>query len=211
MSEAADPSKITANLGSEFKITENSFKIHASCRHTHPAIDCVLDIMNKHAISYQDIKKITVHTYQTVLNITDNPNPGTVYAAKFSSQFCAGLAAVKGSASLRDFSVESLRDPEIIKLIGKVEVLMDSYYEEGYPEKWGAKVEVELEDGRVFSEATDYPKGDPEKMASKEELIQKFISMTADKLENPLEDVEAIFKLDQISTREWFSRKVIGV
>ena len=211
MSEAADPSKITANLGSEFKITENSFKIHASCRHTHPAIDCVLDIMNKHAISYQDIKKITVHTYQTVLNITDNPNPGTVYAAKFSSQFCAALAAVKGSASLRDFSVESLRDPEIVKLIGKVEVLVDSYYEEAYPEKWGAKVEVELEDGRVFSEATDYPKGDPEKMASKEELIQKFIAMTADKLENPLEDVEAIFKLDQISTREWFSRKVIGV
>ncbi|NHM31413.1 MmgE/PrpD family protein [Neobacillus terrae] len=210
MSEAADPSKITENLGREFKITENSFKIHASCRHTHPAIDCVLDIMNEHHISYQSIKKITVNTYQTVLNITDNPNPGTVYASKFSSQFCASLAAVKGSASLRDFTNESLKNPEIVELMGKVEVKVDPYYEEAYPEKWGAKVEVKLEDGRVFSKATDYPKGDPEKTASKEELIEKFIAMTSDKLENPREEVEAIFKLEEIKTRELFSRKVIG-
>lgn len=207
MANVADPSKITKNLGNEWKITENSFKIHASCRHTHPAIDCILDIMKEHAISYRQINRMTIKTYQTVLNITDNPNPNSVYACKFSSQFCASLAAINGSASLRDFTDESLRDPEMVNLMKKVDVIVDPYYENAYPEKWGATVEIALENGKVFEQATDYPKGDPEKTASKEELIQKFIAMTADKLEHPEEEVEAIFKLDVIDTKEWLRSK----
>ena len=207
MADVADPSKITKNLGKEWKITENSFKIHASCRHTHPAIDCILDIMNEQSISYQQINRMTIKTYQTVLNITDKPNPDSVYASKFSSQFCASLAAVHGSASLRDFTAESLVDSKIVNLMKKVDVIVDPYYENAYPEKWGAAVEIALENGKVFEKATDYPKGDPEKMASKEELIQKFISMTADKLKNPEEEVEAIFKLDRLDTREWLGSK----
>lgn len=210
MAESADPSKITKNLGQEWKIIENSFKIHASCRHTHPAIDCILDIMNEHSITYQQIDRITIKTYQTVLNITDKPNPDSIYACKFSSQFCAALAAVKGSASLRDFTNESLQDSEILNLLEKVDVVVDAYYEEAYPEKWGAKVEIALTKGKIFELATDYPKGDPEKMATKEELIQKFIMMTAEKLEHPEEEVEAIFKLDSISTREWLRKQEIS-
>ena len=208
MSESADASKITKNLGKEFKITENSFKIHASCRHTHPAIDCILDIMDEHTILYQKIKRITVKTYQTVLNITDKPNPDTIYASKVSSQFCSALAAVNGSASLRDFNDESLQASEITEVMKKVEVLVDPYYEGAYPEKWGAKVEIELDNGKIFEKATDYPKGDPEKLASKEELIQKFIMMTSGKLENAEEEVEAIFRLDKIDTREWLSKEM---
>jgi 2-methylcitrate dehydratase PrpD len=210
MAETADPLKITNNLGNVWKITENSFKIHASCRHTHPAIDCILDIMNEHSISFQQIKRMTIRTYQTVLNITDKPNPDSVYACKFSSQFCASLAAVKGSASIRDFTNESLRNPEIENLMKKVDVIVDSYYEEAYPEKWGAKVEVTLENGKIYEKGTDFPKGEPEKMASKDELIQKFISMTVDKLADPEEEVEAIFKLDKIKTREWLRKQHIS-
>ncbi|MBS4214578.1 MmgE/PrpD family protein [Neobacillus rhizophilus] len=210
MAESADPSKITKNLGTEWKIIENSFKIHASCRHTHPAIDCILDIMNEHSIAYQQIDRITIKTYQTVLNITDKPNPDSIYACKFSSQFCAALAAVKGSASLQDFTNESLQDSEILNLMEKVDVVVDAYYEGAYPEKWGAKVEIALTNGKIFEQATDYPKGDPEKMATKEELIQKFIMMTAEKLEHPEEEVEAIFKLDSSSTREWLRKHEIS-
>src|SRR5690606_29784581 len=39
MSEEYDASRVTEGLGNEFKIMENSFKIHASCRHTHHAVD----------------------------------------------------------------------------------------------------------------------------------------------------------------------------
>ncbi|CAM3709544.1 MmgE/PrpD family protein [Cytobacillus oceanisediminis] len=205
MSEKYDTDKITRNLGEEFKILENSFKIHASCRHTHPAMDCVQTIMKENSLSHEQIQNISIQTYQTVLNITDNPNPETVYASKFSSQFCAALIAIKCSASLIDYNEEILQSPEVRELMKKVTVVADPYYENAYPEKWGAKVVITLNDGRTFSEATDYPKGDPEKPADKEELIQKFKSMTLGKVWNAEEHVQAVLGLEKIDTAEWIS------
>ncbi|PLR75908.1 MmgE/PrpD family protein [Bacillus sp. V3-13] len=207
MAESSDPAKITMNLGKEYKITENSFKIHASCRHTHPAIDCILDIMKNKNVNYKQIQSIVIRTYQTVLNITDKPNPDSVYAAKFSSQFCAALAVKNGSASLSDFNEEQLASKELNELTKKVSVTVDDYYESSYPEKWGAKVEITTLNGEVYSQNTDYPKGDPEKMASKEELVEKFISMTAGKIEKVETEIKAIFGLDKINVREWLSQE----
>jgi 2-methylcitrate dehydratase PrpD len=203
MSENANPSKITEGLGKQFKIVENSFKIHASCRHTHPAVDCILDVMKEHSIPYKAIQRVTIKTYQTVLNITDKPNPDTLYASKFSSQFCAALAAVNGAASLADFNESTLNSAEIRELMEKVEVVVDPYYEGAYPEKWGAKVEIETYSGNVYEELTDYPKGDPEKMASKEELVQKFRTMTTGKLKDVEQQIQAILSLEEVDLREW--------
>ncbi|WP_144475717.1 MmgE/PrpD family protein [Cytobacillus oceanisediminis] len=205
MSENYDIEKITRNLGKEFKIVENSFKIHASCRHTHPAMDCVQSIMRVNSISPEQIQTISIQTYQTVLNITDNPSPETVYASKFSSQFCAALIAIKGSASMDDFNEDILHEPEIRSLMKKVSVASDSYYETSYPEKWGAKVVITMNDGRIFSEATDYPKGDPEKPADKEELIQKFKTMTIGKVLDSDKLVQSILGLEEIGATNWIS------
>ncbi|KAB2330437.1 MmgE/PrpD family protein [Cytobacillus depressus] len=205
MSDEFNIEKVTKNLGQEFKIIENSFKIHASCRHTHPAMDCILDIMQEHSLHHEQLQNITIKTYQTVLNITDNPNPETIYASKFSSQFCAALIAVNGSASLKNFSKDTLHANVIRELMSKIDVQVDPYYENAYPEKWGAKVEVTLNDGRTFIQSTDYPKGDPEKVASKEELIQKFTAMTSGKTDRPEALVHAILRLEEVDINEWMS------
>jgi len=42
-SEAFDASRITAGLGSHWKISENCYKLYSCCRHTHSAIDTALD------------------------------------------------------------------------------------------------------------------------------------------------------------------------
>jgi 2-methylcitrate dehydratase PrpD len=203
MSDQYDTEKITDNLGKIFKILENSFKIHASCRHTHPAIDCVIEIMKENSISSQEINKISIKTYKTALEITDNPTPESLYAAKFSSQYCAALAAIHGSASLLDFSEENLKSTEIRKLMKSISIEVDPTYENAYPEKWGASVDIELKNCNTFHKFTDYPKGDPERAASKEELIQKFKQMTANKLANPDEKVQAILQIEKINIKSW--------
>ena len=45
MSSDADPSRLTDRLGSRWATEETSFKYHASCRHTHPAADALLQVM----------------------------------------------------------------------------------------------------------------------------------------------------------------------
>src|SRR5699024_5076985 len=55
MSEDSDESKVTDNLGKQFKIMENGFKIHASCRHTHHAMDLMIDLKKERNLSGEDI------------------------------------------------------------------------------------------------------------------------------------------------------------
>lgn len=177
MSEEHDVSRITENLGQEFKILENSFKVHASCRHTHHAIDLLIDIFKEHQPVLEEIELVEVNSYQVALTITDDADPQTEYAAKFSLQFCSALALLNGRASLEDFGEEELWDKDIRALMEKVNVHVDPAIDESYPRKWGATVTVLLKNGEKIYKQTDFPKGDPENAVTTKELLEKFIGM----------------------------------
>ena len=175
MAPKFDLSRITGGLGMPpFKIEENSFKFHASCRHTHPTIDLVLDLAAGHTIAADDVTCMTIKTYRTALDITGNPDPRTTFAAKFSLPFCAGLALVRGSCGLEDFSEECLRDSKIRSLAGLVRLEVDDELESLHPARWGARVEICTSSGNRYSARTDFPRGDPENPLDDEQIIAKF-------------------------------------
>lgn len=174
MSEDYDINKVTSNLGEEFKITENSFKVHASCRHTHHVMDLMIDLANKRDLKLEDIEQVKVKTYEVAINITDNSEPDTIYASKFSLQFCTALSLLKGNGSLEVFNEKTLWDPYIRKLMKRVQLLVDPRINDEYPDKWGAAVEVKLKSGESIRLETDFPKGDPENPVSKKELLDKY-------------------------------------
>ncbi|SER68595.1 MmgE/PrpD family protein [Psychrobacillus sp. OK032] len=180
MSERYDASKITEGLGNEFKILENSFKIHASCRHTHHAIDLLIEVFKERKPIFEEIESITVKSYKAAIDITDNNDPATEYAAKFSLQFCSALAILTGSAGLADFNESNLWDSQIRQLLKKVKVSIDPQINANYPEQWGATVDVLLANGETIQKQSDFPKGDPENAVTADELIEKFTNMTND-------------------------------
>lgn len=177
MSEEYDKSFVTKGLGEQFKIMENGFKIHASCRHTHHAMDLMIDLKKEKELQMESIQKIVVKTYQVALNITNNDNPTTVYEAKFSLQFCTALALIKGEGGLDTFNERTLWDRDIRNLMQKIEVQTDPMINSNYPEKWGALVDVFLKNGEKITLETDFPKGDPENPVTNEDLINKFAEL----------------------------------
>lgn len=175
MAPAFDLSRITEALGNPpYKIQENSFKIHASCRHTHPAVDLALDLVARHEIDGGEVLSVSVRTYRTALNITSNSAPKTVFDAKFSLPFCVALALKRGSCGLRDFSEENLWDPEVRDLMSRVHLEVDDELDRAHPAKWGAAVEIETRSGRSCSGRTDFPRGDPENPVDDDLLVSKF-------------------------------------
>ncbi|WP_156289631.1 MmgE/PrpD family protein [Oceanobacillus salinisoli] len=178
MSESFDEGTVTKDLGNKFKILENGFKIHASCRHTHHAMDLMIELKNEKGITENDIESIRVKTYQVALNITDNDNPRTEYASKFSLQYCTALAIVKGEGRLDAFNEETLWDSTIRDMMKKVQVVVDPEIDSNYPEKWGVKIEVTLTTGETITKQTDYPKGDPENPVTGIDLRDKFLKLT---------------------------------
>lgn len=200
MSDEYDVSKITDGLGYEYKIMENSFKVHASCRHTHHAMDLLSDLSKSRDIKIEDIKKIDVGTYQVAINITDNDEPETVYQGKFSLQYCTALAFAHQNGDLSTFNEENLWDENIRKLMRKVNVFVSPKVNKEYPGKWGAEVTVHMKNGEKINIATEYPKGDPENSVSKDDLYRKFMELTKDlQLEKRERVSESILSLENIN------------
>lgn len=169
-----DLHKITQNLGKGYKILENCYKVHSSCRHTHPGIDVALELRHQYDLRPEQIGKITVRTYPTAIDVTGNFNPETVYAAKFSLPFCVALALKEGKAGLREFSEQKLNDPVIRELLAKVELNEDPEISSLYPTQWPTILEITDIQGNSVSARIDYPQGDPENPVSDEQLRDKF-------------------------------------
>lgn len=201
MAETYDEKKVYEGLGEHFKIVENSFKIHASCRHTHPAVDLALRLLAERQLTPDQIEEIRVGGYRAVYDITHNPNPQTVYAAKFSLQFCVSLAFAKGKAGLPDFTEETLWDPEVRGLMERVKLTVDPQVDAAYPEKWGSAMTVVTKQGDVFSLSTDYPKGDPENPVTEDDLVRKFKILAAHLSDQEIEHfVDAVLGLDSLAS-----------
>lgn len=85
MSSDADPDKLVDRLGSRWTISETSFKYHASCRHTHPAADALLQVMLANQLQPSEIAKVETLVHQGAIDVLGPvTNPTTVHQSKFS-------------------------------------------------------------------------------------------------------------------------------
>ncbi|GAB3405799.1 MmgE/PrpD family protein [Massilia agilis] len=177
MSRDADPAKLVAGLGQRWTLAETSFKFHASCRHTHPAADALLQVLAAHGLTAEDVAQVTTRVHQGAIDVLGPVvDPKTVHQAKFSMGTVLGLAAVFGSAGLKEFD-ESFRDPRVIAFRDKVEMVLDEEVDNAYPARWIGKVTVRTNDGRSFDGRVDEPKGDPGNTLSREELEAKALRL----------------------------------
>ncbi len=175
-----DFNRITDGLGTgRYKIEEISYKIHSSCRHTHPAVDTAIDLARRHRIRPDDVRWIRVSTYKTALDITANYTPESPYAAKFSLPFCVSLAIKEGRCGPEEFNGSTLTDPVIRSLMEKVDLEVDPALNARHPELWPASVRIGIRSGQVLQGHTDYPRGDPENPVTTRELEEKFLSLAS--------------------------------
>ncbi|WP_288441350.1 MmgE/PrpD family protein [uncultured Pseudomonas sp.] len=180
MSSDADPARLSDRLGTRWALAETSFKFHASCRHTHPAADALLDLMQREGLSHEHIAKVVTRVHQGALEVLGRVSvPSTVHQAKFSMGTVLGLIAVHGSAQLLEFRDLALTDPHVASLRDKVEMQLDAEVDAAYPARWLGRVEVTCNDGRRLSAAIDQPKGDPGNTLSRPELEAKFQRLLA--------------------------------
>jgi len=165
-------------LGQEYHMEGNSFKFHASCGHTHSALDAALMMAKETGVFPEQIEKVTVKVYSVALDLLGNVQLTSPYIAKFHIPFCIATALKFGKVGLEAFTEERLHDGELRDLMARVEVNSDEELDREYPGKWGAIVEVKTKDGRVLSQKVEYPKGDPQNPFSQKEFSDKFLTLT---------------------------------
>jgi 2-methylcitrate dehydratase PrpD len=177
-SQDFDESKCIADLGRVFHSERNSIKYHASCGHTHSAIDAVLLATGGRTVNPSEIETVDLRIYQAAIDLLGNIDPKTPYLAKFNLPFCVATALRYGHVQAGDFTPASLEEEDLKELMKKVKFAGDPDLTAAYPRKWPARVTIRLKDGRTLEGANAYPKGDPENPLSEQELIAKFMGLT---------------------------------
>jgi 2-methylcitrate dehydratase PrpD len=131
----------------------------------------------------KDVKKITAKVGDFTVRMLCNPierklRPVTHVDAQFSLPWAIAVAISKNSTGINEFKGETLHDPEVLALAEKVAWEIDPAAEALYPKAYPSTLIAELNDGRTFQAHVDFPKGDPENPATKEEILIKFHSLT---------------------------------
>jgi 2-methylcitrate dehydratase PrpD len=173
MSSDADPARLTDRLGSRWATAETSFKYHASCRHTHPSADALLQLMRTHELKADDLTSVTAHVHQGAIDVLGRVVvPGTVHQAKFSMGTVLALVAEFGFAGLDEFDQQFLA-PRVAALRDRVTMQLDAEIDQAYPQRWIGRVSVTTRDGRELGARVDEPKGDPGNTLTRPELEDK--------------------------------------
>jgi 2-methylcitrate dehydratase PrpD len=183
MSVDANPAKLTDGLpnGTEgrWATAETSFKFHASCRHTHPAADALLQVMRAHQLQPGDLARVVTQVHQSAIDVLGPVvNPTTVHQSKFSMGTVLALVARFGHAGLVEFE-QHFNDELTVALRERVSMQLDAEVDAAYPQRWIGKVTVHTTDGRVLQGRVDEPKGDPGNTLSRDEITAKALRLAA--------------------------------
>ena len=173
MSTDSDPTRLTDGLGTRWALTETSFKFHASCRHTHPAADALLEVIEAHNLAADDIARVITHVHQGAIDVLGAViEPRSVHQAKFSMGSTLGLIAKYRRAGVQEFE-HDFNSADVDAFRQRVTMELDPEVDAAYPQRWIGKVSVETTDGRTLTGRVDEPKGDPGNTLSRDEIEDK--------------------------------------
>ena len=179
LSRDADPARLVDRLGTRWALPETSFKFHASCRHTHPAADALLQLMQQQRLAASDIAAVTARVHQGALDVLGPvTDPQTVHQSKFSMGTVLAMVALHGRAGLAEFDA-NFRAPATTAFRERVQMALDPEVDAAYPARWIGKVSVTTRDGRCLDARVDEPKGDPGNTLSRAELEDKAMRLAA--------------------------------
>ncbi len=209
-----DVESLIGNLGKSYKILECGMKAFPTEALTHTHISATLKVMKDNNLNHSDINEITITTIARAIDILFDPHkyrPESRETADHSLPYCIAAAVVDKKITTETFSDEKLKDPRIWEVIDKIKGEASEEFEKMFPAKQPSKVTIRTNDGRVFSEYLEYPKGDPREPMTIEDLDNKFKALSSDFLseEKQLEIKSMIFNCENFSAQEFMNKLII--
>jgi 2-methylcitrate dehydratase PrpD len=162
-----------SGLDTPLVIERITVKPYPCCGHTFAAIDAALELRAL-GVSLEAVEEIVIETYATAVATAGIAAPRTDAERRFSLAHLVSSALVLGSDGM--FAAAALTDPVVHRLVPRVRLVVDEQYDERFPARRGARVQLVLTDGRRL--AVDEPdrSGSPERPLSADRLADKFIS-----------------------------------
>ncbi|MDQ6619170.1 MAG: MmgE/PrpD family protein [Pseudomonadota bacterium] len=151
-----------------------SIKPHPSGSLTHPGMSVMLDLIHRHDIKPERVKRVSVGTNHNMPNALIHHRPRNELQAKFSMEFCMAILLLEREAGLGQFTDEVVNRPDVRALIERIDFGVHPEAEAAGFDKMTTIIEIELDDGSVVRGAADFGKGSPANPMTDAELAEKF-------------------------------------
>ena len=178
------PQRLTEQMGERWMIDEITTKPYASCSDVHPMIQATAALVAEHAVTAAQVDRIVVHGSTKAAELNDMDGTESVMAAQYSARFNIAAAVLADPADPATYHPDRIADPALAALQAKVATtLPDPTFDATYAWKQGARVEINLTDGRVLERTVHGQRGSVHDPLSDEEIEKKFGMLTDGRLD----------------------------
>ena len=137
------------SLGNRYYIRELYFKPFTCCRWAHQPNKACIDLMRANEIKSEQIKHVTVHTFDSAAKLS-KVVPKNTDEAQYNIAFPVAAAIVNGDVGFSQVKDEAVSDPAVLSMMERLSFEVVPEMEKEFPEKRLAWVEIELTDGQVL-------------------------------------------------------------
>jgi aconitate decarboxylase len=200
-------SHLVDDLGERFETLNVGFKPYPCCGSNHTSIDALKKILGDHPdVTADNVDRIRIRTTRaTKLHVGWPYEPKSLTTAQMNLPFCVAVLLHDRDFFVDQVTEKSIRRADVLETTKKIEVLEDSEFEAlGDEGRHGVNLEVQLRDGKTYSQKVLHAKGSDKHAMTREEVLQKFRLLASrvfsasriEKLEETLLNLE---KLDDAS------------
>jgi len=169
----------------------------------HSPVSATLHLMRANDLKAEDVASVLIESIARAADILSDPakyDPQSKESADHSLPYCIAAAVAEGRVTPLEFKEDKLWDKRLRAQMQKVKVVANPDFEKAFPARQCTRVTIRTTDGRSFTHAMDYPKGDPRDPMSVEELDVKFNALAgpilSERRRRELKD--CVFALEQL-------------
>lgn len=170
----SDQPDFDLELGDGFRVMEVGVKKYPCCYLEQRNIDGVLNLIEEHNISYDDVESVEHEINYTLSLYLKYPQPANGEEARFSLQHSTAACFLDRKVFLPSFSDEKARDPRFKEARQKVKVIVHPEWEDGFFTA-SSPVTIRLKDGTEYKKVCISARGDPSNKLSSDEVIKKYM------------------------------------
>jgi len=171
---AADPAGLIEKLGERFEIMKTNIKKWSVGSPIQAALDGIEVLRVEHPFTAEQVQEVKIRLATDEANIVNNREiPGICL------QHMVAVMLLDKTITFRSaHDVARMKDPEVLRQRGKVELIKDEGLQNLMPLRV-AIVDIKLADGTQLTKRVDNVRGTPENPMTREELVTKATDLIA--------------------------------
>lgn len=169
-----DAEELVRDLGQRWATDNIYVKVYPCCSWIQSSVQQLVALRGESPFDAEDVRKVRIGVCAYAARNNGAVAPPDTMGAQYSFPYCAALALTGDPQDPEMYRNANLDDPARRALATRIELYTDPEMEAAHPRHYGARIEVQLTDGRLLQSALLDPHGMPADPCTPPEREAKF-------------------------------------